>query len=134
MYEIEPLKPYDKSDLNYDNENSKIYDQIHNKKYVAIKRIEIDLEKYDRIYIGFPIHWGDLPRTIAYFGNQYDFTNVEIIPFATSKRSRIYVAQASIRENFNSKKIYEGKRFSADVDEKKLKERLFLLDKRKISH
>ena len=39
------------------------------------------MEKYDVIYIGFPVWWYDLPMPIWTFLEEYDFSGKTIIPF-----------------------------------------------------
>ncbi len=42
-----------------------------------------NLEQYDRIILGFPNWWGDLPMPVYTFLEEYDFTGKTIIPFVT---------------------------------------------------
>ena len=48
----------------------------------AIKN-EIDIEGYDRIYIGYPMWWYTFPMIIYTFFDKYDFSGKTIIPFNT---------------------------------------------------
>ena len=47
----------------------------------------IDLSKYDTVFIGYPIWWGDVPMIINTFLEKYDFTGKTIIPFNTHEGS-----------------------------------------------
>ena len=42
-----------------------------------------NLEQYDRIILGYPNWWGDLPMPVYTFLEEYDFTGKTIIPFVT---------------------------------------------------
>ena len=44
---------------------------------------EIDIEGYDRIYIGYPMWWYTFPMIIYTFFDKYDFSGKTIIPFNT---------------------------------------------------
>ena len=48
----------------------------------AIKN-EIDIDSYDRIYIGYPMWWYTFPMIIYTFFDKYDFSGKTIIPFNT---------------------------------------------------
>ena len=41
----------------------------------------IDISKYDTIYLGYPIWWGEPPKIILTLLDTYDFTGKTIIPF-----------------------------------------------------
>ncbi len=45
------------------------------------------ISTYNTIIIGFPIWWYDLPRPVATFVSEYDFTNKDVIPFFTHNGS-----------------------------------------------
>ena len=42
-----------------------------------------DLSKYDTIFIGYPIWWGDLPMVLYTLFDRLDFTGKNIVPFST---------------------------------------------------
>lgn len=84
-YEITPVTSYSKSDLNYINPLSRSSKEMRKKESRPefIKR-GVDVSKYDKIYLGFPIWWYTAPRIINSFLEAYDFTGKTIILFATS--------------------------------------------------
>lgn len=84
-YEITPSKLYSKLDLNYENPMSRSSIEMRKKdaRPEFIKR-NIDISKYERIYLGFPIWWYTAPRIINTFLEAHDFKDKEIILFATS--------------------------------------------------
>ena len=43
----------------------------------------VNFDKYDTIYLGYPIWWGDLPMICYTFLESYDFSGKTIIPFCT---------------------------------------------------
>ena len=47
----------------------------------------LDISKYDHIYLGFPIWWYVAPTIINTFLEAYDFSNKRITLFATSGSS-----------------------------------------------
>ena len=46
-----------------------------------------NFEKYDTVFIGYPIWWGDLPQILYTFLEEYNFDNKTIIPFNTHEGS-----------------------------------------------
>ena len=70
LYEIEPLVPYTNEDLNWRNSQSR--SSLEMKDYnirpaIKTKLKNIDIEKYEKIYLGFPIWWYVAPTIINTF-------------------------------------------------------------------
>ncbi len=64
-------------------------EEVNSKSFPEIStHIEKDVfANYDTILIGFPIWWYDLPRPVASFVSEYDFSNKTVIPFFTHNGS-----------------------------------------------
>ena len=89
VFEIVPEKPYSKSDINYMNPLSRCNkEQIGGKDVPVSGKIE-NFDNYDKIYIGFPIWYGQAPRVIHTFAKGYDWTGKRVHAFATSGGSGI---------------------------------------------
>lgn len=85
LFEIKPAVPYTKADLDWMDKNSRSTVEMKNPD----SRPEIaeklkDMEKYDTVFLGFPIWWYVAPTIVDTFLESYDFSNKTIIPFATS--------------------------------------------------
>jgi flavodoxin len=48
---------------------------------------DIDIAKYDTIYIGWPCWWGTLPMCMFTFIEKHDWTGKTVIPFTTHEGS-----------------------------------------------
>ena len=46
-----------------------------------------DVSKYDTIFIGYPIWWGEIPQIVYTFMEEYDLSGKTIIPFNTHEGS-----------------------------------------------
>ncbi len=46
-----------------------------------------NMESYDVVFVGYPNWWGTVPRPIATFLSQYDFSGKTIVPFCTHEGS-----------------------------------------------
>ena len=74
IFEIIPQKSYTKADINYMNPLSRCNREQIGGKDVPVKSKIEDFDKYDTVYIGFPIWYGQAPRVIHTFAGDYDWT------------------------------------------------------------
>lgn len=122
-YEIKAAQPYTSEDLNYNDSNSRSTKEQNDKTArPEIGSEKTDLAGYDKIYIGFPIWWGEEPRIMDTFAESYDFSGKTMIPFCTSGGSGIDNAAESLKTTAGSGDWKEGKRFSADASESEIKD------------
>jgi flavodoxin len=85
LYEIKPLNPYTKEDLNWEDPDSRSAREGKDPSIrPALEEEKTDLSSYEQIFIGFPIWFDTFPRIIASFAENNDFENKTVIPFATS--------------------------------------------------
>ena len=85
LYEIKPAEPYSKEDLNWNNRESRSSLEMNSKvSRPPLADKDAGIEKYDVIFLGFPIWWYTAPRIINTFLESYDFSGKQIILFATS--------------------------------------------------
>ena len=123
LYEIKPAVEYTDADINYGDSNSRTSkEQSDSSARPEIQSETISLERYDTIYIGYPIWWGEEPRIMDTFVESYDFGDITMIPFCTSGSSGIGNSGKNLATNAGSGNWLEGKRFSAQVSENELKD------------
>ncbi len=85
LYEIKPAEPYSKEDLNWNNRESRSSLEMNSRvSRPPLADKDAGIEKYDVIFLGFPIWWYTAPRIINTFLESYDFSGRQIILFATS--------------------------------------------------
>ena len=121
LYEIVPAEPYSDADLNWhDSESRTTIEQNDDSVRPAIASEAIDLTGYERIYVGYPIWWGEEPRILDTFVESYDFGTITMIPFCTSASSGIGRSGKNLAENANGGSWLDGKRFSGSVSESDL--------------
>ena len=82
LAEIEPVAPYDSNRDHY-NALARLAKKERDENQRPAIRNEIDIESYDRIYIGYPMWWYTFPMIIYTFFDRYDFSGKTIIPFNT---------------------------------------------------
>ena len=88
LFEIKPVQPYTREDLDWTNKNSRSTVEMNDRSSrPAIAEKLANMSDYDEIFIGFPIWWYVAPRIIDTFVESYDFSGKTLIPFATSGSS-----------------------------------------------
>ena len=86
----------------------------------AVKSIGIDIKKYDRIFLGYPIWWDLAPRVVSTFIESNDMTGMAVIPFATSGGSSITGSAEALKKTYPDIKWLDGKLLNGE-SEKALK-------------
>lgn len=85
IYEIKPETPYSKADLDWTNRKSRTSIEMNDPaSRPAVAKGRVDMEKYDTVFVGFPIWWYVAPHVINTFLESYDLTGKTVVPFATS--------------------------------------------------
>ena len=118
LYEIVPAVPYTEEDLNYNDSSSRATAEQNDPSVrPEIGSDPIDISGYSRIYVGYPIWWGQEPRIMDTFAESYDFADATVIPFCTSGSSGIGQSGTNLEAASGSGNWIEGMRFPADASE-----------------
>ncbi|MBR4262727.1 MAG: hypothetical protein IKQ35_05125 [Bacilli bacterium] len=120
IIEIIPKEEYKKEDLDYNNDCRANREQNDDNARPEIKN-DIDISKYDTIFLGYPIWWGTNPKIILTLLDKYDFTGKTIIPFCTSGSSDIKNSVNDLRNYKSDLIIKDGKRFSGSASDEEIK-------------
>lgn len=88
LHEIQPAETYSEADLDWMNKKSRSSVEMGDPSFRPEigNRVE-DMERYDTVFVGFPIWWYVAPTIIDTFLESYDFSGKTVIPFATSGSS-----------------------------------------------
>lgn len=97
LFEIRPERPYTKADINYLNPLSRCNKEKIGRKDVPLAAKVEDWDKYDTVFIGFPIWYNGAPNVIETFVKSYDFTGKKVALFATSGGSDIARSPAKLQ-------------------------------------
>lgn len=123
VYEIKAAQEYTSADLNWNDRNSRSTKEQNDKSArPGIGSERVSLEGYEKIYIGYPIWWGEEPRIMDTFVESYDFGGITVIPFCTSSSSGMGRSGKNLAENAKSGTWLEGRRFSGGVSESELRD------------
>lgn len=121
LFEIVPEQLYTTEDLDYRNKDSRSSVEMADKACrPAIKSDCIDMQKYDTVFVGFPVWWGREPSVVDTFLDAYDFTGKTIVPFCTSGGSGIEDASKRIAE-LTGASVDRGIRLGGSYNEEDLK-------------
>lgn len=122
LYEIKPEVPYTSADLNWMDKKSRSSIEMNNpSSRPAIVDKLPDMEKYDVVFVGFPIWWYVAPTIINTFLESYDFSGKTIIPFATSGGSGLGRTNAKLKPSCPGATLAEGKMLNGELSEESLK-------------
>ena len=113
LYEIKPEKPYTEADLNWLDSNARSTVEMKDwNSRPAIVKDDAHIEKYDTIFVGFPIWWYIAPTIINTFLESYDFSGKKIVLFATSGGSGFGSTMENIKQSVPNSTVIEGELFN----------------------
>ena len=111
LFRIEPAEPYP---TDHETLVALAADEQEQNARPAIQGQVEDLEAYDRIYIGYPIWWGDMPMILYTFFDQYDLSGKTIVPFGTHGGSGFAGTPDTIEQLEPQATVLEGLTISRD--------------------
>ena len=120
IFEITPVNPYTRDDLNWTNNNSRVSKE-HNDE--SLRNVELtkvtpdNWDSYDTVLIGYPIWWGIAAWPVDNFVKENDFTGKTVIPFCTAATSGIGDSGNLLEEMTGTGDWKEGERFHGGASE-----------------
>lgn len=122
LHEIIPAQKYSQADLDWTNKKSRSSIEMNDKNFrPKIENFVENMDRYDRIFVGFPIWWYVAPTIINTFLEQYDLTGKKVIPFATSGSSGMGKTNQELAVSCKGALLLDGKRFESNASELELK-------------
>lgn len=98
---IEPVNAYPEGDELYDYTEQEQADDAR----PEIQDLNIDMSKYDTVFIGYPIWWYTYPQVILTFFDNYDLTGKTIVPFVTHGGSGMSGTEDDMREYLSDRDV-----------------------------
>ena len=118
LFEIRPLVPYSKEDLDWRNAASRSSLEMKDpSSRPAIADTCGNASDYDVIFVGFPIWWYVAPTIVNAFLESCDLKGKTIVPFATSGGSGMGDTCEKLRVSCPGAKLKNGKRMNGLTDE-----------------
>lgn len=113
VFEIVPAQPYTSEDLNYRDSSSRVYQEDRDDSArPEIEAYDTAIDSYDTLFIGFPIWFGDMPKVMYTFFDNFDAAGKTLIPFCTSGNSGITGAVRTLRTLEPDADIQDGRRIN----------------------
>lgn len=101
---IETVKPYPTG--------QELFDYTKNERdedaRPELKDLEVNMDDYDVVFVGYPIWWYTLPMPIYTFFDKYDFDNKIIVPFNTHEGSGDGGTYSTIKSWEKNAKVLDG--------------------------
>ena len=104
QFEIVAEKDYD---MPY-NKLIQVAKEEANKGELPAYKGDIDVSKYDTIFIGGPIWWGTYPQVMFTFFKDHDLNGKTIIPFVTHEGSGLASTVSDIRKAWPDATVKDG--------------------------
>ena len=118
LHEIKPEVPYSSADLNWMDKKSRSSVEMNDpSSRPTIAEKLADMEKYDVVFVGFPIWWYVAPTIINTFLESYDFSGKTIIPFATSGGSGMGKTNEKLGPSCPGTTLLQGKLLNGNLSE-----------------
>ena len=129
LHEIKPKIPYTSADLDWTNKKSRSTMEMNDKSFrPAIANEVKNMDQYNVIFTAFPIWWYVAPTIINSFLEQYNLSGKTVVPLATSGGSGMGNTNRELAPSCPGAILKEGRRFSVNVSDKKLKDWVEELD------
>ncbi len=114
IYEITPVEVYTEEDLNYNDRSTRATAEQNDPSVrPQISGTVENWDQYDTVLIGFPIWWGEEPRIVDTFVENYDFTGKQVGVFCTSGGSSLGNSAKNLESNAGSGTWLGGTRFNS---------------------
>lgn len=112
LYEMIAEDPYTAEDLRYYTDSRADREQADSSARPAISGSVENMEKYDIVFLGYPIWHGQAPRILSTFLESYDFADKTVVPFCTSNSSGIGSSDRNLHSLASGATWLDGRRFS----------------------
>lgn len=120
LLEITPSVKYTEADLDWRDSHSRSSLEMKDRSSrpaLASSKAKLKMERYDRVFIGFPIWWYTAPTLINTFVESVDLKGKKVYLFATSGSSDIDKACSDFRELYPDIDWQPGRLLNEYTDE-----------------
>ena len=110
LFEIRPAVPYTAADLDWTNKKSRSSVEMNDPAARPAIAGELpEMDRYDTVFLGFPIWWYVEPRIVDTFMEACDIAGKTFIPFATSGGSGVEGAARNLQKAYPQAQWKAGK-------------------------
>ena len=114
IVKIEAAQPYTSQELNYSIKNNRPeVEKAENARPEIAQSTynQIDIDKYDTVFIGYPIWWWTAPMIVGTILEHYDLTGYDIYPFSQSasmNTTQFNTSMEFVRECASGANVHDG--------------------------
>ena len=83
-------------------------EELHNNARPDIKDITFDISKYDTIFVGAPVWWGDFPMIMYTFFDKVNMNGKTIVPFSTHGGSGLSGFDSKLKRLYPNATVTKG--------------------------
>ena len=105
LLELKPIRPYE---TNYKGLMTFSKKEIDNKILTEFEDLNININDYNNIFVGYPMWWYTYPPILKNFFQKYNMEGKTIIPFNTHEGSGDGNTYDMIRNDIKKSKVLEG--------------------------
>lgn len=123
VFELEPSVPYTDADLDWTNEDSRVYREHENEEERNVELVSNtvpDWDSYETVFIGYPVWWGSAAWPVDGFVTANDFTGKTVIPFCTSASSGLGESGELLSQLAETGEWQEGQRFQSGASQEEV--------------
>lgn len=84
------------------------HDEMEKNSLPKLKESNLDISKYETIFVGYPVWATDVPQAVLSFLNQYDLSGKTVVPFCTHDGYGAGNSYYTISTASKAKKILDG--------------------------
>ena len=106
--DIRLIETVDKYTDNFDDLVDKNHDEMNKNYYPQIKPLNIDISKYNTVFIGYPVWANNVPMAVLSFIRDYNLSGKTIIPFCTHDGYGAGRSYSSIRNMVKNANVLDG--------------------------
>ena len=123
LFEIKPVDIYTEEDLDWTNKSSRSSIEMKDRSFRPPVSGKIsNIEKYDKVILGFPVWWYTAPTIINTFIEENDLSGKDIYIFVTSGGSSVDGSLNDLRNSYSNLNFIKGIRFNGNVSESEIKD------------
>ena len=105
LFEVDTVKPYSSDYYECIEESKK---ELRENARPQIKGYIGDISGYDRIFVGYPNWWGQMPMCMCTFLEHYDLTGKKIVPFCTNEGSGMGSSERQLKQVCKGADVVSG--------------------------
>lgn len=92
----------------FDEVREKNHDEMEENYLPPLKESDLDISKYDMVFIGYPVWATDVPQAVLSFLEEYDLSGKTVIPFCTHDGYGAGSSYETVEEASHAGKCLDG--------------------------